>query len=215
MAPSPASTREPSSDGYCKLAHNESIDTVSEVCRAAGLSFMRGAGLGWGKRELARWLAGPYATATRHSRKQIDMAVRPKFRQGGLSEELVTEWLAGAQYYTTTLLKQLEQGIESGYVDEAIVQGYVAGAVDEVDTVLWVPVDLRDMRLKDRVRSVFVADFLNVPLDYTRALYMCPRCGEPSFDEDARRAGVCTVELSDSGIRLPRERDTQKNFLVG
>ncbi len=46
-----------------RLPDGDSIDTVSAMCRAAGVEFLEGAASGWGKRELAEWLSGSYHVA--------------------------------------------------------------------------------------------------------------------------------------------------------
>lgn len=55
------------------------------------------------------------------------------------------------------------------------------------------------MRLLDRVRTLFVADYLDDPVAY-RTLYVCHRCEAVVFDESARRIGMCSAHRRTSGI---------------
>jgi hypothetical protein len=90
----------------------------------------------------------------------------------------------------------------------AIAEEYVLPFVDELGTLVWVPVDVRDMRLKDRVRSLFVADYLNLAADYQTALAICSRCGDVVFDEHVRRTGMCGA-LAD---QIPPSNDASRPY---
>ncbi len=190
-----------------------SVDSVALMCRQAGLEFLRGSTHGWTKRDLALWLAGPYAGATRNVKRGYDRLARRRARAGGMGEDMVLEWLSGAAFFTSMLLQQLAGGGQQhAYVRDAMDEEFVLPFEDELGTVVWVPVDVRDMRLKDRVRSLFVADCLNQPHEYAQTLSICARCGDVTFDEHARRTGACFRELAESAVKL---QDASATNLVG
>src|SRR5690606_27876075 len=82
---------------------------------------------------------------------------------------------------------------------ELIDRGFVRRAIDEDGVAVWIPVDGARMRLHDRVRALFVADYLNDPVAY-RSLYVCHRCEAVVFDEGAREIGMCSLHKRMSGI---------------
>ena len=66
------------------------------------------------------------------------------------------------------------------------------------------------MRLRDRLRSLFAADYLNAPYTYAE-LFVCHRCEAVVFDEHAKQLGICGAHRM-SGV-VPREggRDNRRN----
>jgi hypothetical protein len=71
-----------------------------------------------------------------------------------------------------------------------IDEGFVVGVVDESSAIGYAPLDAFDMRLVDRVRSLFVADFLTRPADYDR-FSVCESCGAATFDAVESHEGIC------------------------
>ncbi|MCW5835736.1 MAG: hypothetical protein KIS78_25270, partial [Labilithrix sp.] len=70
--------------------------------------------------------------------------------------------------------------------------------------------DAPRMGLRDRVSALFVADYLNAPEAYA-ALYVCHRCEEVVFDDDARQLGMCWRHRRASGIEVRAgERDATR-----
>src|SRR5262245_43717201 len=55
--------------GPMVLEEGTTSATLSEECREAALAFMGGVASGWDKIDLALWLTGPYARATRHAKR--------------------------------------------------------------------------------------------------------------------------------------------------
>jgi hypothetical protein len=86
-------------------------------------------------------------------------------------------------------------------VRASIDEGLVAGIVDEASDLGFAPVDNAGMRLVDRVRSLFVADYLTRPPDYA-AFAVCDDCDGATFD-----GALCHVACASSrGRTAPRKR---------
>ncbi len=207
-----------------RLPDGVSIDTVSGSCRAAGVEFLEGVSRGWAKRELATWLSEPYAVAASRLGR-VDPPTESVVTDGvDLRPSRLAAIMESARLHTLTMLEELAlPHAESDYVDEAITHGYVCPAEDELGTAVWVPIDRPRMRLRDRVRSLFVADYLNTPYEYESSFFVCHRCEAARFDEDAKWMGFCRKHLRPShtvarvlGDEAPAsaavgEDDSQKN----
>lgn len=184
-------------------------ETLSEECRDAALSFMTGVGLGWDKLDLALWLTGDYARATRH-RQHGERVAAPTRGVDEIPEETIENLLV---HVRGQLLASLEMAaLELGALDftEAMVErGLVRRMIDADGRDAWVPVDGVRMRLRDRLESLFAADYLNAPYTYAD-MFVCPRCEAVVFDAHAKRSGLCgSHRISDTVPRtVPREGDT-------
>jgi hypothetical protein len=188
--------------GPALLGDGASRETVSAGCREAALAFMSGVAAGWDKLDLVMWLTGPYAGATAHLPRGERVA--------GLDDEVDLDDEAIEELATrvrSQLIASLERAAMSAglldFAEEALDRGFVRKASDVDGYDVWLPVDGTRMRLRDRVRSLFAADFLNDPSAYLE-LYVCPRCEAVVFDEGAKRLGLCAAHKRASGI-VPRE----------
>ncbi len=181
-------------------------ESIAAECREAAIAFVNGAATGWDKVDVALWLTGPYARATGHlprGERVAGMIDASDVDPGSLAE-LVTR-------VRTQLIAALEKAaLADGTIDfavEAMDRGLVRRAVDLDGETVWVPVDGARMRLRDRVRSLFAADYLDDPGAYA-ALYVCHRCESVVFDENAKRLGACANHKRVSGIvQRPTDRD--------
>ncbi len=186
-------------------------DTLSAECRAAALELMSGVAKGWEKIDLARWLTGPYARATRHCQAG-ERIIREG--HGPLASSTIEELMTSTR---TRVLAALEKAaLSDGSLDftkDVVDRGFVRRAWDTDGMEAWVPVDASRMRLIDRVRSLFVADYLNDPVSYG-ALYVCHRCENIVFDEAARRLGICGRHRI-SGIVARNDDDDNDNVYIG
>lgn len=198
--------------GPTLLGEESSRDTVSEECREAALAFMSGVAGGWDKLDLVMWLTGSYARAARHS--QHGERVADLMGSAEVVEEELTEIVTRAR---AQLVASLERAVlEDGALDfaeDAVQRGLVRTAVDLDGEEVWIPVDSARMRLRDRVRSLFAADYLNRPESYA-ALYVCHRCENVVFDEGAKRLGSCNAHRRISGI-VPRGTGDEAGRAVG
>jgi len=165
-------------------------ETVASECREAALDFVRGVAAGWDKLDLAMWLTGPYAHATRHApggERVLYVAHAQADIDVGSLEELVTR--VRSQIVASFETAALDFG-RIDFADDALERGIVRKAMDEEGALCFVPVDSPRLRLRDRVRSLVAADYLSVPYAYAD-LFVCHRCESVVFDERAKKAGVC------------------------
>jgi hypothetical protein len=164
-------------------------ESVARDCKDAALDLLSGIARGWEKRELAEWLVGPYAHATRHTPRGERIAV---FDGGApIADAAIDELLTRVRVQT---LASLERAVlDGGALDfsaEIIHRGIVTRAFDAEGADVWLPRDPVRLRLRDRVRSLFVAHYMNDPAAYD-TLFVCPRCEEVSFDALAKETGLC------------------------
>lgn len=165
-------------------------ESVAEECRQAALAFLSGVASGWDKLDLVLWLTGPYARATRHAprgERVVDVAHTPTEIADASIEELVTR--VRGQVLASLEKAALDYG-RLDFADDALQRGLVRKAMDEEGAICFVPVDAPHMRLRDRVRALFAADYLCAPHAYVD-LFVCHRCESVSFDEHAKEIGVC------------------------
>jgi hypothetical protein len=168
---------------------------------------MGGVAEGWTKFDLASWLAGSYAHATRFAPRGERLASNGP-DSDSLHDTRIEDVMQNARMHTLALCEELAlPRSESDYIDVAIARGFLAAAEDELATPLWVPVDARRMRLRDRVRTLFVVDYLLSPDVYERELFVCHRCEQVVFDADAKAVGVCSLHRRQSGIIVRRNDD--------
>ena len=175
-APAPSDAR------LCPLLPGIRVADVADACRSAGLGFAWSAHNGWGRRELARWLVGPYAHAVAATRGLRASGTRAAVVHREIDEETVEQLLST----TRAEILEMLRGIWSWTHDAPAVRariddGLVAGIVDDASGLGFAPVDNMRMRLVDRVRSLFVADYLTRPGDYA-AFAVCDDCDGATFD---------------------------------
>lgn len=174
--------------GPTRLDDGATRASIAADCREAALGFMSGTSTGWDKLDLVLWLTGPYARATRHSKRGERVA-----DLGG--EEIAEETIEGLVVRARgQLLACLERASLSGgaldFADEVVARGLVRKALAADGEEVWVPIDASRLRLRDRVGALFVADALNDAAAYEE-LFVCHRCEAVVFDHIAKRVGVC------------------------
>lgn len=187
--------------GTLALDDGATPESVAAECRDAALSFVNGVAAGWDKLDLVLWLTGSYARATGH--------VPRGERVTGLTADGEVAPAALEQLMTrvrSQVLASLEKAVLSGgtleLAVEAMDRGLVLRGVDPDGEIVWLPVDLPRLRLRDRVRALFAADYLNDPAAYVE-LYVCHRCENVVFDRNAKVLGACANHKRSSGI-VPR-----------
>jgi hypothetical protein len=203
-------TAYPASDRLSrrKLEDGSTRESLADECRDAALSFMSGVASGWDKLDLALWLTGSYARATRHGKHGERVAA-----VGG-AEEISDESIESlVTHVRGQLIASLERAaLEFGsleFSDELVERGLVRKVIDAEGRDAWVPVDAPRLRLRDRVRALFTADYLNAPYTYA-ALFVCHRCEAVVFDDHAKEVGICgahrmsgVVPKTESGESAP------------
>jgi hypothetical protein len=150
---------------------------------------MSGVASGWDKLDLALWLTGPYARATRHAKRGECVTAVPEARE--ISPEAIETLVTRVR---EQLIASLEKAaLEFGglrFADHIVDRGLVRKVIDADGRDAWIPVDFARLRLKDRLQALFTADYLNAPYTYTE-LFVCHRCEAVVFDDNAKRVGIC------------------------
>lgn len=184
-----------------RLDDGTTREGIAAECREAALAFMTGVAAGWDKLDLVLWLTGPYARATRYSTnvERVAATCQAELVSDEAIETLVTR-------VRGQLLASLEKAaLDAGsleFADEVIERGLVRRAVGSDGSGVWIPVDSARSRLRDRLRSLFVADYLCAPASYAE-LFVCHRCEAVVFDDHAKQVGVCGAHRA-SGM-VPRD----------
>jgi hypothetical protein len=182
------------------------------------VEFLEGVARGWTKRDLAAWLSGPYRDAVTRLGPMDELRIPPS--EGfDLRPSRLADVMESARLHTLTMLEELAlpHGA-SDFVDEAITARMVTVVEDELETAMWLPVDLPRLRLRDRVRALFVADYLIAPHEYATQFFVCHRCEAPCFDEEAKWMGFCRKHLRPShtvpkvGVEVPDEEDSSRKI---
>lgn len=167
----------------CALLPGIRIADVADACRSAGLGFAWSAHHGWGRRELARWLVGPYAHAAAATRSLSTSGMRrPAVAKRALDDNAIEDLLARSRVEIIEMLRSVwSWKSDAAFVRARIDEGIIAGVTDETSGLGFAPVDGIGMRLVDRVRSLFVADYLTRPADYA-TFALCDDCDGATFD---------------------------------
>jgi hypothetical protein len=171
-----------SASRFCLLLPGSRVRDVADACRSAALGFAWSAHQGWGRRELARWLVGPYARATAATRILRASGPRLAVAPRALDEPEIEELLGRARGEILEVLRNAWSWAHDPTATRAwLDEGLVAGIADESSDLGYAPVDRAGMRLVDRVRSLFIADYLTRPSDYA-AFAVCQDCDGATFD---------------------------------
>ena len=199
-------TAYPGSDRLSRqtLSDGSTRESLAGECRDAAPSFMSGVAAGWDKLDLALWLTGPYARATRHGKHGERVAALSDSEEisDASIEALVTH--VRGQVIASLERAALEFG-SLEFSDEIVERGLVRKVVDAEGRDAWVPVDSARLRLRDRVRALFTADYLNAPYTYAE-LFVCHRCEAVVFDDHAKEVGICGAHRM-SGVAPKNESE--------
>lgn len=189
-----------------RVEDDSTRESIAAECREAAIAFMSGVASGWDKLDLALWLTGPYARATRHAKRGERVASLNDASSPDQTTEIADETLESlVTRVRGQVLASLEKGaLELGALDfsnDVVERGLVRKVVDAEERDAWIPVDAPRMRLRDRILALFTADYLNAPYNYAE-LFVCHRCEAVVFDEQAKRRGLCgTHRLSGVVLR--------------
>jgi hypothetical protein len=179
------------------LTHGTRVRDVADACRSAALAFARSANH-WSKRELAMWLVGPYARAVAASSVRAASGVhRARYAPRPIPAEEIARLVESAHAELHDSLRRVwSWRYDSGFARDAIDAGIVAGILDDEAAIGYAPVDRPDMKLVDRVRSLFLADYFTRPRDYA-SFAVCPGCGAATFDLGRSHDAECAAESVD------------------
>jgi hypothetical protein len=173
---------------------------VAEECRDAMLALLRGVGDGWGKREVAEWLAVPYAKATAFAAVDFEDSGafrRPPTKVGPARLEEVLR--SAKEEALATLILAAPPDSDVRFSSRAISAGHVVRTRDAAGRNGWAPVDAPGMLLLDRILSLATVDYLMRPADYLALLSVCGICQAVSFDAQVRVRGHCPKHRKSSG----------------
>ena len=168
---------------------------VADKARDALLQLLRGVGNGWQKRDVARWLTGPYHEVTAFAAVQEDPEDSTTFRRvpRRVATEALDDVLRGAkEELLATLILAAPPDSDVRFSQRAILAGHVVRTRDSRGRGGWTAVDAPRMRLSDRVVSLAAVDYLMRPADYLALLSVCGLCQAVSFDAQDRVRGHCT-----------------------
>jgi hypothetical protein len=191
------------------LSGETRVHDIADACREAGVLFLAGSGGHWGRLELATWLTGPYASATRvDSRRALSPRRRPGVHHQRLTEASVESLLFRARERVIAMLEGASDAwATAAFARDMIDAGLVVGVQDAYGAIGYAPVDAREMRMFDRVASLFIADHLTRPHDY-RGVRVCDVCGSVLFEWHAAHSAGCERRgpASELVVRPPRGR---------
>jgi hypothetical protein len=183
---------------------------IADGARDAMLALLRGIGEGWAKREVAAWLAMPYAELTAFAEGDEDFEIDDSSTFRRLPKKVaparLDEVLRAAKEETlATLILAAPPGSDVRFTTRAMAAGHVVRTRDAVGRGGWAPVDAPGMLLVDRILSLASVDYLMRPADYLGRLSVCGICQAVSFDAQVRERGHCPKHRRSSG-KIPVSR---------
>jgi hypothetical protein len=105
------------------LSGETRVHDIADACREAGVLFLAGSGGHWGRLELATWLTGPYASATRvDSRRALSPRRRPGVHHQRLTEASVESLLFRARERVIAML----EGASDAWATAAFARDMIA-----------------------------------------------------------------------------------------
>lgn len=162
--------------------------------RGAGVAFLRGTTAGWSRRDLVDWLVCQYAPCAADSLLDDRDEPSPAVERT-LDEGMIERVILDARARVLRLLGDLVVPWQASPLARlSIASGAVVAQRDEGGGVAFSPVNLRRVRLAERVTSLFVADYLNRPSEY-RWLMLCRECGEVAFSTELTHAPWCEAPV--------------------
>jgi hypothetical protein len=158
--------------------------------RGAGVAFLRGTTAGWSRRDLVDWLVCQYAPCAADPLHEDGDELSPAAERA-LDEGMIERVILDARARVLRLLGELVVPWQASPLARlSIASGAVVAQRDQRGGVAFSPVNLKRVRLAERVTSLFVADYLNRPNEY-RWLMLCRECGEVAFSTELTHAPWC------------------------
>ena len=133
------------------LEPGDRVRAVATAARDAALAFLGGAP-GWGRREVAEWLAGPYRHATRAP--VVALATTLEREVASVDVRALADVVRRARRDAVLLIHDLAAGDDDGVTTRLSELGLVAPACDESMDFGLVPVNQPRGGLFDRVASL-------------------------------------------------------------
>ncbi len=185
-----------------------SVHEIADRCREAALDFVAGMASAWSAIDLELWLGAPYCGATAaFGRPKGARATTFLPARGGAASAFVEASLLEVGECVREMLASCAGGRQPIFVKQAIESGFVVGVTDCNGAIGYVPLDVGEMSLLDRVASLLAADFLTRPGDY-RALTICEECGGVSFGWTSCHERVGDVRCASGIVRRDDARSS-------
>jgi hypothetical protein len=183
-----------------------SARAVVDAARTAGLSFVVGSAFGWGSAQLRSWLVLDYEPAVAWTRVADGRA--PHDPIADLDEVAVAALVDNTRERMMRMLLTARVNWKPATFARDMIDARLAVAVYARDgEEAYAPAVHADMRLIDRVMSLFVSDYLSRPSDYDR-IVSCDACAEVAIGTAPRHHCWCAEPPAQSGIversRAPR-----------
>lgn len=200
MAPHPTiSFEKPTVEGRFRvLPPGVSACEVAGVARGAGLAFLVGSAVGWGREQLRSWIVECYAPAVSWTRVADGGGTEDSL--SGLDEVDVHALITGTRERMMRMLLTARVNWRPPSFARAMIEARLTVTVYDRDgEQAYAPAVHADMRLVDRVTSLFVSDYLSRPSDYDR-IVSCDSCGDVAIGTAPRHSCWCADPPAQSGI---------------
>jgi hypothetical protein len=174
------------------------VQRLVEDVRSAGLAFIAGSAMGWNRAQLRSWLVLDYEPAITWTRLPDGHA--PHDPLEGLDDVEVSMLVDQTRQRVLAMVQAAAVTWRAPTFARDMVDARLAIAVyDRAGAEAYAPAFHGDMRLKDRVASLFIADYLTRPSDYARVV-ACDACGELAIGSAPRHSSWCAEPPTQSGI---------------
>ncbi|HEY8079798.1 MAG TPA: hypothetical protein VIF62_36960 [Labilithrix sp.] len=194
-------------------AHVRTRDVV-RAARNAGLGFMTGAAFGFRRVDLRQWRLEQYETAVSYSR--IGVRAVPWDDGAGLDDRALDRLVRSTRERVLRMLQSARRtwGTPT-FARDMIDFRLVVAIYDRDHEVGYAPASNPEMRLVDRVASLFIADFLTDASDYA-IVTPCDQCGEVGLGGVVDHASWCLEAPTNSHVieRVRRSRTTLRGVGV-
>ena len=188
------------------LPSDATVADVTFAARSAGLAFVAGAARGWDRGQLRSWLFLDYEPATVWTRTADGRT--PFDPVAGLDDVEVSMLVEATRQTVLRMIHAASVNWRvSTFARDMIDARLTVAVYDRTGAEAYAPAIHPDMRLKDRVASLFVSDYLSNRADYDRVV-QCDACGEVAIGTRPRHLPWCAEPPARSGI-VERSRDSR------
>lgn len=202
--------RPAAEDRFRVLPEEMTVAEVARRARVAGLAFMTGSAFGFRRVDLEMWIYDHYEEAVAHSR--IGPRALPRDHGAGLDDIAFEALVRNTRERVLRMLLAARRNWSvPTFARDMIDHRMVLAIYDRSGDVAYAPVAHADLRLFDRVASLFIADFLSDPTDYA-LVTPCDQCGDVGLGGRVEHASWCVEAPTHSAIieRRRGERITMR-----
>jgi hypothetical protein len=179
---------------------------IALACRNVGLAFVNRVAREADPRAFIAWAIRDYQRVT-----CVDEAAPYGGKLAGVPVEngALRETLGEARAVVLAELRSAALSQERArFAELSIGRGLVAPSFNDLAVAPrrnergWVPVDVPQAGIAERVLALFTVDYLWNPADYSGALCICSRCEGVVFDRDARDRGYCDAHPTPDALAI-------------